>query len=110
MKRYYLLILLFVQINMLTTVNAQQKWTPSSSKNWAENREWANGSKLLLSPATNDIEFATQYHMNKSWWDQAFAFLNDKKLDTLKPGKYIIDGDNVYAMVTEGPLKDSDKV
>lgn len=47
---------------------------------------------------------------NKVWWDKAFAFLNDPKTDTLKPGKYIIDGDNVFAMITEGPTKQIDSV
>lgn len=86
-----------------------QQWTPASAKKWVKSREWANGSDVKLSPSVNDVEFAKQYHTNKAMWDKAIAFLNDKKLDTLKPGKYLIDGDNVYAMITEGPTKDFDK-
>jgi biofilm protein TabA len=86
-----------------------QQWTPASAKKWVKSREWANGSDIKLSPSVNDVEFAKQYHANKAIWDKAIAFLNDKKLDTLKPGKYLIDGDNVYAMITEGPTKDFDK-
>ena len=42
-------------------------------------------------------------------WDKAFAFLKEHDLDQLAPGKYPIDGDEVYAMVTENPTKDMDQ-
>ncbi|HZX58925.1 MAG TPA: YhcH/YjgK/YiaL family protein, partial [Mucilaginibacter sp.] len=68
-------------------------------------RRWAGDSKLKLKSSTNYLEFAKQYQANKQYWDQAFAFLNDSKLDTLKPGKYVIDGENVYATITDAPSK-----
>ena len=86
-----------------------QQWTSPSAKKWAEDREWANGSTVKLTPSVNYVEFAKQYHANKAAWDKAFAFLTNPKLDTLKPGKYVIDGDNVYAMISDGPTKDFDK-
>lgn len=87
-----------------------QQWTSSSAKKWTKSREWANGSKIKLSSSANVVEFAKQYHANKAWWDKAFAFLNDPKIDTLKPGKYMIDGDNVFAMITKGATKHIDSV
>ena len=92
-----------------TSMCFAQGWTAASAKKWAQGREWANGSDIKLSPSVNYVEFAEQYHINKTGWDKAFAFLTNAKLDTLKPGKYLIDGDNVYAMVTDGPTKDLDK-
>ena len=56
----------------------------------------------------NKAEFARQYQLNKTYWDKAFAFLNNNKLDTMAVGRYAIDGDNVYAMITENPTKDQD--
>ena len=53
----------------------------------------------------NKEEFAKQYHTNKLWWVKAFAFLEENDLDRLKPGKYAIDGENVFATITEGPPK-----
>lgn len=99
-----LLVLAFV-----ASTSFAQQWMPSSAKKWAKDREWANGSTIKLSPSVNYVEFAKQYHANKAAWDKAFAFLTSTKLDTLRPGKYVIDGDNVYAMVTDGPTKDFDK-
>jgi YhcH/YjgK/YiaL family protein len=54
-------------------------------------------------------EFAKQYNAHKKYYDEAFAFLKDHDLSQLKPGKYPIDGDNVYASVTFDSTKDFDK-
>ncbi len=35
----------------------------------------------------------------------AFSFLQTTDLVNIKPGKHLIDGDNVYAIVTEGPTR-----
>lgn len=56
----------------------------------------------------NKVDFAKQYHANKLWWSEAFAFLKETDLANLKPGKYAIDGDNVFATVTDGPPKRED--
>ena len=53
---------------------------------------------------------STKYHTNKKYWDKAFAFLNDHKLDTLRAGRYNIDGDHVFAIITEAPTKDTAQV
>jgi YhcH/YjgK/YiaL family protein len=45
---------------------------------------------------------------NKTYWDKAFAFLKDNDLQTMAAGRYAIDGDNVYAMITENPTKNLD--
>ncbi|HYK56272.1 MAG TPA: YhcH/YjgK/YiaL family protein, partial [Flavisolibacter sp.] len=42
------------------------------------------------------------------YWDKAFAFLKEHDLTTLAKGKHDIDGENVYASVTESPSKDFD--
>jgi biofilm protein TabA len=97
-------------LGFITSSAFAQQWTASAAKKWVKKGEWANGSKIKLSPTADELEFARQYHANKVWWDKAFAFLNDPKTDTLKPGKYIIDGDNVFAMITEGPTKQIDSV
>ncbi|PWK78473.1 YhcH/YjgK/YiaL family protein [Mucilaginibacter oryzae] len=84
----------------------QQDWNAKSAKTWVKDRVWANGLKLKLNSSTNNIEFAKQYAANKALWDKAFEFLRDRNLDLLPPGKYPIDGDNVFASVTEGPSKE----
>jgi biofilm protein TabA len=71
--------------------------------------EWKNGLNLKPHPSINKVVFAVQYHKNKAGWNKAFAFLRDSDLTKMKPGKYVIDGDNVYATITEGPEKTFDQ-
>ncbi|MFB9844527.1 YhcH/YjgK/YiaL family protein [Mucilaginibacter ginsenosidivorans] len=101
--RITIILLLFVVTG--NSAFAQQQWTSASAKKWIKSRDWAHGSTIKLSPSADYLEFAKQYHANKSYWDKAFGFLTDPKLDTLKPGKYAIDGDNVYAIITEALSK-----
>ena len=66
------------------------------------------GKSFRPHKSINKAEFDRQYQLNKNYWDKAFAFLNNNKLDTMAVGKYVIDGDNVYAMITENKTKDTD--
>lgn len=102
-------LLLFFWLLMANHAFTQQNWTFASAKRWVDSREWANGSNLKLSPATNVVEFAKQFHKNKAYWIKALAFLNDKKLDTLKPGRYQIAGDTVFAIISDAPTKALDE-
>ena len=109
MKTRYLVISIFLFFSSFNIGFAQQQWTEVTAKKWVDGLQWSNGSKLKLNPSVDYVEFAKQYHVNKQYWDKAIAFLNDKNLKALKPGKYVIDGDNVYAMITEAPSKEFDK-
>ncbi len=79
------------------------------AKKWFAKKEWLGGAKLSPHQSINKQELARQYQLNKTFWDKAFAFLRDHNLDSLPKGKYVIDGDNVTASVTEDPSKDFDK-
>ena len=54
------------------------------------------------------VEFAKQYHAHKLWWDKAFAYLKNTDLASLPTGDHPVVGDDVFARVTEGPLKNID--
>lgn len=84
-------------------------WTVKNAKKWVKTREWSGGLQLKVNSKADNVEFARQYHANKALWDKAFAFMRDNKLEDLAPGKYPIDGDNVYASVTNAPSKEFDK-
>ena len=98
-------ILLFVFLCVASAALAQD-WTENTAATWLNKKEWKNGLKLDVSPSVNKIVFAEQYHKNQAAWDKAFAFLRDSDLTKLKPGKYPIDGTNVYATITEAPSKE----
>ena len=100
------LISFFIGIAIFHFAAAQDTaWTSKKAAKWFKTDDWKNGLKLVASPSVNKVVFAQQYHKNKAEWDKAFAFLRDSDLLSLKPGKYVIDGTDVYAMITEGPEK-----
>jgi len=63
---------------------------------------------LIPDPSVNKVEFARQYHANPSRWDKAFAYLKNTDLQALPPGRYPIDGNDVYATITLGPPRKID--
>ena len=83
-----------------------QEWTAEKARQWFETKEWANGLTLKAYESLDVQEFAKQYHKNKVYWDKAFLYLKNTNLDTVTPGKYYLDGQNVYISVTEGKTKD----
>ncbi|GAA4084333.1 YhcH/YjgK/YiaL family protein [Mucilaginibacter panaciglaebae] len=90
-----------------TTASAQM--SKNAAKAWVKKGEWRNGFKLELYPGLDNAEFAKQYRANKKYWDEAFGYITNTNLDTLSTGKHVIDGDNVFATVTNGPTKEMDK-
>ncbi len=84
----------------------REDWTLKKAKIWFEAGEWKNAWKIVPHPSVNIQELAYQYHKNKILWDKVFTYLNNTKLDTLSPGKYVLDGENLFITVSEGPLKD----
>ncbi|MCW3088467.1 MAG: glucuronyl hydrolase, partial [Sediminibacterium sp.] len=76
---------------------------------WLKKNDWANGLALMPHSSTNIREFARQYQLNTAYWDAAFRFMKEHRLDTMSKGKYPIDGENVFASITEDPSKDFEK-
>jgi biofilm protein TabA len=109
MKRFLIFLLLLVYSASACKVNAQSTTSKKENEKWFRQKEWLGGLELQPHPSTDVQEFARQYHANKKYWDEAFAFLKNHNLSKLPPGKYPIGGDNVYASVTEDPTKDYDK-
>lgn len=87
----------------------QASLPPKQVKKWYAQKHWLNGLERTPHHSVNKQEFATQYHANKEWWDMAFAYLRETDFAGLKPGRYAIDGENVFVIVSEGPTKDLDK-
>lgn len=80
-----------------------------TANRWVKKGDWRNGLKMKPHPSINNVEFARQYHLNKAVWDKVFDYLKTTNLDTVKPGKYPIDGDNAFATITDAPSKEFEK-
>lgn len=106
-KGFVVAILLFCVF--LSVQAVAQTLSKKQAKKWFAKKEWLGGAKLSPHTTINKQEFAQQYQLNKMYWDKAFAFLKDHNLDSLPKGKYVIDGDNVTASVSNDPSKDFEK-
>jgi YhcH/YjgK/YiaL family protein len=107
--KFVILITITAFISGSAAAQTATEWTNKLAQQWVKKGEWRNGTKANPHKSTNNVEFAKQYHANKAMWDKAFAYLSNPHLDTIAPGKYAIDGDNVFAIVTDGPTKELDK-
>ena len=102
MKKTILLIILIIAVKI---AGAQTTDSVKKADKWVKSKAWAKGLKMKADPSINSVEFKKPYEGKKELWDKAFKFLGDPKLATIAPGKYMIDGDNAYAIVTEGAPK-----
>jgi biofilm protein TabA len=99
------LLIMFIVANLLSAQAKTNDWTAKTANKWIKSRQWSSGLAIKAHHSVNKVEFARQYNANKTYWDEAFLFMRDKNLKDLPPGKYVIDGDNVFATVTYGPSK-----
>jgi biofilm protein TabA len=91
-------------------INAQQLPSEKKIDEWVKKKEWANGLTLNLHPSVNKDSFYVAYHRNTNLWNAAFAFLKNVNLEELKPGKYPIIGEQVFASVTDAPSHTKEEV
>ncbi|MBD2751256.1 YhcH/YjgK/YiaL family protein [Spirosoma validum] len=113
MQHAKLLSVLFLSAACLSgfTVRAQSAggWTEKKAEQWYGKMDWLNGLSAKPANPINKEEFARQYNGNKAAWDKAFAFLKNTDFTRLRPGKYPIDDENVYATISEGPPREISK-
>ena len=111
MKRFFLLasLLFCFSLNHLSAQSTNSDWSKHKAKKWFKKEEWLSGLSATPHSSIDKIQFAKQYHLNQAAWDKAFAYLKNTDLKTLSNGRHVIDGDNVFAIVTGAPTKDYDK-
>lgn len=77
------------------------QWSSKQIDKWFEKGEWLNGWQVMPDKSVNRKAFAVSYFKNKGKWDKAFTFLKETNLSNLEIKRYDIDGENVYAMVSD---------
>ena len=85
---------------------SDEKMNPSKASKWFNERDWAGGLKLNAHKSTDVLEFYFQYAKNRLGWEKAFAYLRDHDLTKVNSGKYKLDDDRVFVLVSEGNIKD----
>jgi YhcH/YjgK/YiaL family protein len=83
-------------------------WSSQKIDSWFEKREWLNGWTVSPDPSINKKEFAVSYFKNKERWDMAFIFLKNTDLAGLDIKRHDIDGDNLFATVSDYITKNAE--
>ena len=110
MKKIILLSAIFFAflMHVQAQTGAAKAGNKKQAKKWFHEKQWLGGLQLRPHESTDVQEFYRQYSVNKTYWDKAFAFLKAHDLKVLSVGKHEIDGENVYASVTENVSKNFD--
>ena len=76
-------------------------WSAQKIDTWFEKGDWLNGWQVKPDQSVSRKAFAVSYFKNKERWDKAFIFLKSNDLTALELKRHDIDGDNLYAPVSE---------
>jgi YhcH/YjgK/YiaL family protein len=83
-------------------------WSKKKIDSWFAKNEWEVGWPVTADVSINKREFAVSYFKNKERWEKAFNFLKNTDLSKLELKRYDIDGDNLFATVSEYTSKNED--
>jgi biofilm protein TabA len=72
---------------------------------WFAEKSWFKGCKLTPSNTINLVELKKHYALHQTYWEKVFEFISKNDLVSLPVAKYTIDGDNVFAPVSEYETK-----
>lgn len=111
MKKVTLLLVLITGIIGFAGCKSSKdpaSWSSSEVDKWFEKQEWMNGWNVTPDASINRKELVVYYFKNKERWEKAFTFLRDSDLTKLAVKRYDIDGDNLYASVSEALTKNEE--
>ncbi len=74
---------------------------------WFKEKPWFKNVKLTPSTSINLDELKKYYAANPAYWEKVFEYYKNTDLLNLAPGKYPIDGDNVFATISEYNTQDA---
>ena len=104
MKKVIIITMVVVSFLGITgSKNASDPTTWSNKKidEWFAKKEWSQGWTVIPDASINKREFAISFFKNKERWEKAFKFFVNNDLAKLETKRYDIDGDNLYATVSE---------
>jgi len=75
--------------------------TDESVNIWFEKAAFLGSWAVKPDNSINRKAFARHYFSNRERWAKAFEFLGSPELAALETGRYDLDGDNVFVMISE---------
>src|SRR5664279_1519656 len=83
-------------------------WSSKQIDKWFAKGEWSEGWTVTPDASINKRELAISCFKNKERWAKAFKFLKGNDLTKLELKRYDIDGDNLFATVSEYQSKNEE--
>jgi YhcH/YjgK/YiaL family protein len=111
MKKLITVIMVLISLGVLAQSKDDKDpstWNSKKLEKWFNEKEWRCGWKIAPDPSVNKREVAVSFFKNKDRWEKAFNFLKNNDLSKLELKRYDIDGDNLYATVSEYMSKNED--
>lgn len=87
-----------------------EQWSDKELASWFEQGTWKHGWKPLPDETVDQKDFAKYYFQNPQRWDNAFEFLATKDLTTIEPGRYELEGSDLFVNVSEYVTKNEEEV
>ena len=101
MKNSLLILIVMATLSGCSGSSDPSAWSAQKIDTWFEKGDWLNGWQVKPDQSVNRKAFAVSYFKNKERWDKAFIFLKTNDLTALELKRHDIDGDNLYAPVSE---------
>ena len=112
MKKQLFYLLSISMVFMLSSC-INSKSVPKTDKQinkWFSDQKWEQGWDVKVDESLNIKDFATYYFKHPDRWNKAFKFLATTDLKNIKTGKYELDGENLFASVSEYESKNEENV
>ena len=103
-----LVLISFIGLTGSKTATDPTTWNNKKIDKWFTEKKWSEGWTVAPDASINKREFAVAYFKNKERWEKAFKFLKNSDLMKLEPKRYDIDGDNLYATISEYNTKNEE--
>jgi len=68
--------------------------------------KWIDALSMQPDKTVNTKRFSEQYAKNTATWDKLFEFLTEHNMEAMDLGKYPIDGEKCFAIVSEYDTKE----
>lgn len=78
-----------------------EQWSEEDLNQWYSEGEWKHDFQISPDESINPREMAIRYYRNADRWETAFTWLQEQDLENIEPGRYELEGSDVFVSVTE---------